>query len=325
MRSYRKLVASLVWSLAVACLIMGEPSGVLTSSSSVLGAAPPPGPGVAAVAVSADGESLAVARGRELLLLDAATGGVRAPLPAGTHRWNAVACLADGRVVAAGGTPGQGGEWLVWNPSQPGEPRRFSGHADTIHALDVHRREPWLLTASYDRELRLWNLETGAGVAVLKHHTGPVQAARFGPAEGLVVSGAADQTVKLWQVPAGERLATLSEATRGVQAVACHPASPLFAAAGADRSLRIYRWDGQQAVLVRSSLAHDSSVLALAFSPDGQTLFSAAEDQVIKAWQVEPLRERHVYPAQPDWPLALAVAPSGEWLACGLANGSLRL
>ena len=325
MRSYRKLVASLVGSLAVACLTVGEPSGVLKSSSSVLWAAPPARAGVAAVAVSADGESLAVARGRELLLLDAATGGVRAALPAGTHRWNAVACLADGRVVAAGGTPGQGGEWLVWNPSQPGEPRRFSGHADTIHALDVHRREPWLLTASYDRELRLWNLETGAGVAVLKHHTGPVQAARFGPAEGLVVSGAADQTVKLWQVPAGERLATLSEATRGVQAVACHPASPLFAAAGADRSLRIYRWDGQQAVLVRSSLAHDSSVLALAFSPDGQTLFSAAEDQVIKAWQVEPLRERHVYPAQPDWPLALAVAPSGEWLACGLANGSLRL
>ncbi|MFM7158830.1 MAG: WD40 repeat domain-containing protein, partial [Planctomycetaceae bacterium] len=275
--------------------------------------------------MSANGQSLAVARGRELLLLDAASGAVRAKLPAGEHRWNAVACLADGRVVAAGGTPGQGGEWLVWNPTQPGEPRRVAGHADTIHALDVHRREPWLLTASYDRELRLWNLETGAGMAVLKHHTGPVQAARFGPAEGQVVSGAADQTVKLWQVPAGERLATFSEATRGVQAVACHPASALFAAAGADRSLRLYRWDGQQAVLVRSSLAHDSPVLALAFSPDGQTLYSAAEDHVLKAWQVEPLRERHVYPALPDWPLALAVSPGGDWMACGLADGSLRL
>jgi len=281
--------------------------------------------GISAVAVTPRGDSVVVARGRELLLLGATTGQIRATLSGGVVRWNAVACLADGRIVAAGGTPGQGGEWLVWDPGQPGDPRRVSGHADTIHTLDLHATEPWVLTAGYDRELRLWNLDTGAGLAVLKHHTGPVQSARFGPAPGLVISGAADQTVKLWQVPSGDRLLTLSEATRGVQAVASHLGGQLFAAAGADRSLRIYRWDGTQAKLVRASLAHDAPVLALAFSPDGATLYSAAEDRVVKAWQVDPLRERHVYPAQPDWPVCLAVAPSGEWLACGLQNGRLRL
>jgi len=280
---------------------------------------------VTGVAFAREGTTVAIARGREVLLVDSATGKVAQTLRGSKHALNGVALHPRGtHVAAAGGEPGAAGEVLVW-PVTGGEPQRWNGHSDAIYALDYHPDGTRLVTASYDRLLQVWKTETGEVLATLRHHTGPVYAGRFSPDGQTILSGGADQTVKLWNSATGERILTLSEATKGILAVAWHPRGTEFAAAGGDRTLRLYDWDGTAARLRRSTFAHDASVLALAYSPQGETLYSGSEDGRVKAWDVATLRERHVYEKLPDWPVALAVDPRGERLACGRFDGVVTL
>ncbi|RPI88919.1 MAG: WD40 repeat domain-containing protein, partial [Planctomycetaceae bacterium] len=218
-------------------------------------------PAVVSVAFAPDGSWLAAARNREIVIIDVGAGAVRETLAGAENPVNALAVSPDGRHVAAGeGEAGAAGAVLVWEIGKP-EPRRMTGHSDSIYAVAFSPDGARLVTASYDKLLILWNLATGEPVATLKHHTGPVFSAQFSPDGKSIVSGGADQTVKLWNAETGERILTLGEATKGVNAAAFHPQGIELAAAGADRTIRLYEWNGTTARFKRGTIAHDAPIL----------------------------------------------------------------
>src|SRR5260370_25695811 len=147
-------------------------------------------------------------------------------------------------------------------------------------------------TASNDKLLMLWDVESTKELHTLKHYTAAVVSVAFSPDGKTLVSAAADQTVKLWNVETGQRITTLTEPTKGLNTVAFHPKGHELSAAGIDKMIRVYDWNGTAAKLKRSSFAHDAPVLALVYSPDGGTLFSGSEDRRIKGWDSATVQER---------------------------------
>src|SRR5258708_20471374 len=75
--------------------------------------------------------------------------------------------------------------------------------------------------------------------------------------------------------------------------------------------------------LLESRFAHESPILQLAYSADGKTLASSAQDNLVKLWDAESIVERKVLEAQPDWPAALALSADGARLVVGLPNGAV--
>ncbi|MFN0055539.1 MAG: c-type cytochrome domain-containing protein [Planctomycetales bacterium] len=296
-------------------------------------------PPIASLAYSPNGRWLAAARHREVLLFDASSGNLVQTLTGAEHPINAVAFSANSQSVAAAeGLPSVVGKVRLWNLEQNpvaaaqgnaqaplASHRTLTGHADSIYALAFSPDGTQLVTASYDKLLILWDVVSGAEKQTLKHHTAAVFAVAFSPDGKSLASVAADQTVKIWNVATGQRILTLTEPTKPLSAVAFHPQGHELAAVGADKMIRIYEWNGSVAKLKRSAFAHDAPLLAVAYSPDGATLFTAGEDRRIKAWDVSQLHERHVYDNLADWPLTLALHPSGDQLAAGLYNGELLL
>lgn len=288
-------------------------------------------PAITSVCYSSAGKWLAAARHREVLLIDTATGQVAQTLTGAENPVNAVAFSRDGTLVAAAeGLASVVGKVRIWSlgdgkTASEETPRTLTGHADSIYALAFSPDGTQLATASYDKLLVLWDLAKGTEAHTLKHHTAAVFGAVFSPDGRALASVGADQTVKLWSAATGQRILTLTEPTKGLNAVAFHPAGTELAVAGSDKMIRVYSWNGTAARLKRSAFAHDAPILALAFSPDGATLFTASEDRRIKAWDSAALQERHVYGQQADWPLTLAVSPTGEQLAAGFYNGELAL
>src|SRR5262249_16627067 len=66
-------------------------------------------------------------------------------------------------------------------------------------------------------------------------------------------------------------------------------------------------------------LRHPDVVTALAFSPDGKTLFSGSADKSIRQWDVEGGKELRALPGHAEEVRGLAVTPNGKQLAsCGL-------
>src|SRR5262249_14962652 len=115
------------------------------------------------------------------------------------------------------------------------------------------------------------------------------------------------------------------EATDWLYTVAWSGDGKWLAAGGVDKSIRVYEPGPASARLVHSVFAHEGPVQKLVFAADSQTLYSAGQDRVVKAWDVGRMVERRVYDAQSETILALAVRPDGQQVAVGRYDGLVRL
>ncbi|MCI0722478.1 MAG: hypothetical protein L0338_26440 [Acidobacteria bacterium] len=104
-----------------------------------------------------------------------------------------------------------------------------------------------------------------------------------------------------------------------------HPSGKRLVCSGFDRTLRVWDLTGKEPVEVQSAIAHEDTVLRLAFSPDGSRLVTASWDKAIKVWDAARLELLQVLPRQPDWVLSLGFSPDGARLAAGRFDGSTSL
>jgi hypothetical protein len=286
---------------------------------------------VSALAYHPWGKMLAAAGRGEVLFLDPDSGDVKARLGGQRDRVTALAFSTDGkRLAVASSRAGEGHGVRLYDfdpkdtpPARNGTPA--TRHDDVIHAVSFSPDGKLLATCGYDRLIKLWDVEKGKDLRVLKDHSDAVHALNFSPDGKLLASAAADRAVKVWDVATGKRLYTLGESTDWVYAVAFSPDGKHLAAGGVDRSIRVWEVDAAGGRIVQSVFAHEGAVLRLAYSPDGKTLYSLSEDRTAKAWDASRMVERTVYPRQPETPLALALRPDRKQLAVGRYDGVLVL
>jgi WD40 repeat protein len=61
----------------------------------------------------------------------------------------------------------------------------------------------YVVSASRDQTLKVWDLDTGRGLATLEGHAGWVNACAVIPDGGRVVSASSDRTLKVWELNTG--------------------------------------------------------------------------------------------------------------------------
>ncbi len=65
------------------------------------------------------------------------------------------------------------------------------------------------------------------------------------------------------------------------------------------------------------TLRQERKVLAIAFSPDGETIASAGGDQSIKLWDLDSGKVLHTLAGHSGWIWSIAISPDGETLVSG--------
>jgi len=284
--------------------------------------AAPPAP-VTGVAYRASGKLLAAGMDRGVVIINPDDGTVadRIEVPGPV---TALAFSHDGAVLAiASGLPGRSGEVrLVAMPPGDQPPRVIEAHADLIYGLAFSGRK--LATGSYDRLVKLWDVETGRELFTLKDHADAVYGVAFAAGDRLVSCGV-DRAVKVWDTKTGRRLYSLTDATDWLYAVAVAPDGNSVAAAGVDKSIRVWALGETEGKLSAAFFAHDGPILRLAYSPDGATLYSLAEDRRLKTWNPTSGAERSPTVVLPVLAQSLAVRPDGKQFAVGRHDGTLTL
>ncbi|KAL0947205.1 hypothetical protein HGRIS_013322 [Hohenbuehelia grisea] len=192
--------------------------------------------------------------------------------------------------------------------------RTLQGHQDGVMCLQFsetlsHPAFPILITGSYDRTARVWNLETGAELHCLKGHTRAVRALQFD--EVKLITGSMDHTIRVWDWRRGRCIRTLTGHTEGV--VCLNFDSNVLASGSVDATIRVWNlrtggafslrghrdwvnavqlWDSNSSPTVASTSASatlDFAPAGCSTAPEidvGKMLFSASDDGTIKLWDL---------------------------------------
>jgi len=291
-------------------------------------AAPPPP--VTAVAYHPGGKFLVAGTHGDVAVIDTAKGEVVSRLGGQTSRVTALAFSRDGkRLAVASGEPAKSGVVRIYSVAETG-PKfeakgELSGAKDVQYTLDFAPDNKTLAAAGYDRIIRIWDTETLKVVRELKDHSDTVYGVVFSPDGKLLASASADRAVKVWDPVTGKRLYTLGDPTDWVYALAWHPDGKRLAAAGVDKSIRVWEANAENGKLVHSVFAHTEPVTRLAYSKDGQFLYSISDGPNLKKWDPARMVEKLVFPPQKETMLSLALRPDGKQVAVGRFDGVLQL
>ena len=142
------------------------------------------------------------------------------------------------------------------------------------------------LTGGNDRTVRLWDVEKGCCLSVLKGHTGTIYDVSWNADQRRTLSaGGNDNTVRLWDVQTGRCLRVLEGHVGAVYRVSWSPDQGSALSAAHDQTVRL--WDVETGQCLRVFDDHTGLVFAVAWSPDGHRFLSGANDNTVRLWDVQ--------------------------------------
>ncbi len=138
-----------------------------------------------------------------------------------------------------------------------------------------------------------------------------------------VYSGGGDGVLTRWSVPAARTLESLPLSSNSLRQIAYDPMYDRLAVGSSEGA--IFLLDRTGFSLLARAPAHPPSVFALAFSPDGEYLFSGGRDAALNRWSTRSglHLEQHVT-AHLLTVNAIAVHPKGEILATASRDKTVK-
>lgn len=135
---------------------------------------------------------------------------------------------------------------IIWDltggEAQAVPKRRLTGHSHFVQDVVISSDGHFALSASWDKTLRLWNLNEGVSSCRFVGHTKDVLSVSFSPDNRQIVSGSRDKTIKLWNT-IGDCKFNFTE-NGHTEWVSCvrfspNPVAPLIVSGGWDRLVKV--------------------------------------------------------------------------------------
>lgn len=147
--------------------------------------------------------------------------------------------------------------------------------------------KPLIVSAGYDKIIKVWELSTCKLLANLVGHKGYISTVTVSPDGSLCASGGKDGTAMLWDLNQGVHLYDL-DTNDQINALVFSP-NRYWLCAATNQSIKI--WDLKSKKVVAELLPEAQNgkkpqCISLAWSADGSTLFSGYTDNHIRVWGV---------------------------------------
>ena len=215
----------------------------------------------------------------------------------------------------------------------------LGGHTDVARSVAFSTDGQTLVSGSYDRTIRVWEVGTGNQLRTIlnAYHrnflTDQYTLAAYGvalsPSGQIVASGGWDHysssnigNIALWEVNTGERLWFGLIDPDWTGDISFSPDGQTLASGGSDNT--IYLWEVSTGNLIRTFVGHTDAVRSVSFSPDGQLIASASYDNTIRLWAITG-RHIRTFTGHTDNVYSVAFSPNGQMLASASEDTTIRL
>ncbi len=203
------------------------------------------------------------------------------------------------------------------------EVRRMEGHTDWVYHVALHADGQRAVSASWDKTLRVWDLERGTCVTVLEGHTAAVIHVALHADGRRAVSASWDKTLRVWDLERGTCLATLKGHTKGVNHVALHADGRRAVSASWDKTLRV--WDLERGTCLATLKGHTNGVNHVALHADGRRAVSSSEDNTLRVWDLERGMCVAALEGHTDWVTHVALHADGRRAVSASVDKTLRV
>ncbi|MEG4595347.1 caspase family protein [Microcoleus sp. F8_C2] len=199
----------------------------------------------------------------------------------------------------------------------------FQGHQGIVYSVAFSPDGQIIVSSSYDKTVRLWDLKGNLISQPLRGHRGWVTSVAFSPDSQIIVSGSYDNTVRLWNLK-GNPISQPLEGHKGsVLSVAFSPDGQTIVSSGDDNTVRL--WDSKGNPIKEPLQGHEDSVTSVAFSPDGQTIISGSYDKTVRLWNSKGNLIGEPLQGHEDFVTSVAFSPDGQTIVSGSRDRTVRL
>lgn len=270
-------------------------------------------------------------------------------LPSNTSPVSSVAFSSDGDYLIEG-------RWdnrvYLWQMDVLSHPKSiFRGHQGFVNDVAVHPLGQWIVSASSDKTVRIWDVETQETTLILPGHDNSVEMIQINSGGTLLASAGRDNTVRLWDVNNGEMLAVFDEQDAGVYALEFNENDRYLHIIGLDLELFSYSLETQKLESSETNLAiqytspldivqqlseitayHLPPINTIVLSPDSRYLTGGTgniftPENTVQIWDMQTYQPvaKLDNGVQLDNVLTLSYQPNHTVLAAGDASGRLLL
>jgi len=213
------------------------------------------------------------------------------------------------------------------------------GHMAAINDIAFTQDQQYLVSASDDKVVRIWDLSSGTTTRTLRGEidageAGKIFAMALSPDERwLAVAGymatytgdnaAAVGAIRLYDFASGELTALLKGHRNVVFDLAFSPDSRHLASASPDNTAIV--WDLANRTPLHHLRGHDGHVKAVAFTPDGKRLVSASSDGSLGLWNVTDGKLIERLQGHQGAVNVLAISPADGTIASAGQDRGIRL
>ena len=200
------------------------------------------------------------------------------------------------------------------------EQNRFIGHDGAVTKISFSPDGQTIASASHDNTVKLWRARDGKLITTLKDkgHTDEVNGVSFSPDGQIIASASNDKTVKLWKRD-GTFIQDLKHSAE-VNAVS-FSRDGIIASASNDKTVKLWKQDGS---LIANLTGHEDTVLAVSFSPDGQTIASASNDKTVKLWKLDGSLI-NTLSEHSNGVNGVSFSPDGQTIASAISDQTIKL